>query len=178
MKDTNLIEDLRHLSPPDLRVWLVLVGLVILGLAALRFWSRRSTRQPSQPQEAGAAPWETALMELERLIGLLRPEASRDYAIAATTILRRYVEQRFQLHAPRQATEEFLAAATRSDALSPEQRAALGRFLACGDLFKFGRFTAATGELAALHEAALAFVQDSRPGTGAPGHPVPRGGER
>lgn len=175
MTETNLIEDLRRLSPPDWG-WLAVFALGLLaGLVALGVWRwrvRRAPRTGSGP-EGGAAPWTVALEALERLAPLLRTEASRDYGRAATAILRTYIETRYGLHAPRLATEEFLVAAARSDALPAAQRGNLGRFLGGCDLFKFGRFTGTPEELRALHVAALDFVLASRPADAAgPGGPA------
>ena len=166
MNDTNLIEDLRLLSPPNHR-WAVALALTCAALAVLTWWWRRlrHARPTPSPLRApsGSPPWEIALAELERLAALLRPETSRDYAIASTAVLRRYLEQRYGLRAPRLATEEFLEAASRAEALPPEHRPSLDRFLRLCDLLKFGRYTAGAGELRELHAAALGFVMASRP---------------
>jgi len=166
MNDTNLIEDLRLLSPPDHR-WALVLAVAVMTVLALLWWWRRHPRlrpaAPDAPESPGAPPWETALAELERLTALLQPDTSRDYAMASTAVLRRYVEQRYGLRAPRLATEEFLVAASRAEALPPDHREGLGRFLRLGDLLKFGRYTATAGELGELHAAALAFVMASRP---------------
>lgn len=174
MIETNLIEDLRLLSPPDHR-WLLVAGAGAMLLALLAFLLRtvlrRRTVAAGAAPAGGVAPWEAALTGLEQLAGLLRPEASRDYGVAATRVLRAYIEERYDVHAPRLATEEFLVAAAREPRLPAAHRASLGRFLELCDLFKFGRYTASTAELRELHAAAVAFVLASRPAAG------PEGGE-
>lgn len=166
VNDTNLIEDLRQLSPPD-PTWAWVVAVALAGLLALAAWWRRRRQVRPVPLEItpapGVPPWETALAELERLTALLRPERARDYAIASTTVLRWYIEQRHGLQAPRLATEEFLATAGRSEVLPTEHRESLGHFLQLCDLLKFGRYTASRDELEELHAAAVAFVLASRP---------------
>lgn len=170
MTETNLIEDLRLLTPPDRTgLWLAVlaVGLVIAGFL---FWRRRGGGLPVAEAlaEATRPSWELALAELEALTPLLRPERSRDYGLASTAILRRYLEARYALQAPRLTTEEFLVAAATSPKLAPEDQRGLGHFLALGDLFKFGRFTATSVELQELQGAAVAFVLRSRPVETAP----------
>lgn len=166
MNDANLIEDLRLLSPPDYR-WAVALVLGAAVLWVLTWWWRRLRRalpvSAVSTPPSGRPPWETALAELERLVPLLRPETARDYAIASTGVLRGYLEQRYGLRAPRLATEEFLLAASRAEALPSAHRRSLGPFLRRCDLLKFGRYTAGVGELGELHAAALGFVMDSRP---------------
>jgi len=164
MTDTNLIEDLRLLSPPEYG-WPV--ALVAAGLfAAIVVLAWRVLRRPvpvSSPMGPGAEPGEDALAALEGLTALLHPEHSREYGIRATAILRCYIERRYGIRAPHLATEEFLLAARNHTALAGEHRSSLGRFLALCDLFKFGRYIALAEELQALHAAAVGFVLAARP---------------
>ncbi len=165
MIETNLIEDLRPLHPPDYGwVWVPL-ALAVLGFGVLA-WLRFRTPRGAPAVSASADPssfWQVALAELERLQPLLRPERSRDYGLESTNVLRRFIESRYGLRAPTLATEEFLAVATHSPALPLAHRESLGRFLALGDLFKFGRYVAAAEELRRLHASALDFLMASRP---------------
>lgn len=163
MPATNLIEDLRLLTPPSY-AWLVWTAL---GLAAIVLagwlWRKFGPRAAAPASEPAPDPWEETIRELERLLPLLRPDQSRAYAIASTNLLRRYLERRFGLHAPRLATEEFLLAAGHSPALPEPHRARLGEYLRLCDWLKFGRAVAETAELVQLHEAAVAFVSASKP---------------
>jgi hypothetical protein len=163
MSDPHLIEDLRLLAPPGY-AWLAVLALAI-GLLAGVILLWRAARRPAAtaPGLEGPASWDLALAALEQLAALLSPQHSRQYGIESTAILRRYLETRYGLHAPRLATEEFLAAARDSAALPAEHRTSLGRFLALCDLFKFGRYLASADELQQLHAAAVAFVLASRP---------------
>jgi len=163
---TNLIEDLRLLSPPSYGGWLT-IGL--LGGLALGFFFlllRRFLHADLDATGASGSPmWEMALAELDRLTPLLSREHSRDYAIQSTGILRRYIEARYSLRAPTMATEEFLVMAGKSSTLPADHRASLEHFLELCDLLKFGRYLAPTVELEPLHAAAVAFVIASRPAT-------------
>jgi hypothetical protein len=165
MNETNLIEDLRLLSPPSYGWVLGGAAVVVCGVILLLVLWRRAQHAavPTAAPDAGLSPWDAALAELEGLSPLLRTDRSRDYGRAATAILRRYLEARYGLHAPRQTTEEFLVAAAASPALRAEDRLNLGRFLAQCDLCKFGRFVATVEELQELQAAAVALVLGSRP---------------
>jgi hypothetical protein len=166
MRDTNLIEDLHLLHPPEVAAaaWIIGALLLLAGAAVgyARHRRRRITPRPPSPDEALAA-WEEAMRELERCSALLRTEASREYAIAATGVLRRYLERRFGLHAPRLTTEEFFDAARLPNVLPEPHGESVGRYLALCDLMKFGRAIAELGELQLLHQTALRLVMDSRP---------------
>ena len=173
MRDTNLIEDLRLLHPPEVPagIWF-LIALLLLAGAAMWWAQRRRKRitpRPPSPDEVLAA-WEEALRELERCSVLLRTEASREYAIAATGVVRRFLERRFGLHAPRLTTEEFFVAVRVGNLVPEPHRESLGRYLVLCDLMKFGRAIAESIELQQLHQAAVKLVMDSRP---APSVPAP-----
>ena len=163
MPDTNLIEDLRLLHPPNF-AWVVWMALAAGGLALLVWLVRRRVPPAVRPEPVNPLlVWDETLRELERLLPLLRPDQSRAYAIASTSLLRRYLERRHGLAAPRLATEEFLAAARHSAALSKTERARLEEYLRWCDLLKFGRARAEREELQHLHEAAVEFVSHSKP---------------
>lgn len=175
MNTSDIIEDLRLLSPPNLLLWLAPLAAAFLVLGILYFvrWRRRHPKTYPLAEALFTPLWDAALADLESLSPLLDLRHSRDYAIRSTTILRRYIEARYGLRAPKQATEEFLVTAGQSPALPPEHRASLCRFLELCDLLKFGRYLAAANELVPLHGAAVAFVLASRP---VPEPPVPSEG--
>ena len=142
------------------------IGALLLAAGATVWYARRQRRRitpwPPSPDEALAA-WEEALRELERCSALLRTEASREYAIAATGVVRRYLERRFGLHAPRLTTEEFFVAVQVTNVLAEPHQESVGRYLVLCDLMKFGRALAELVELQQLHQAAVRLVMESRP---------------
>jgi hypothetical protein len=164
MTETNLIEDLRLLSPPS-HAWLLWLLAVLAGVGLLIVWAtrRRHTALRVVAPDLSLAAWEAALRDLERLAPWLVSERSRDYGIASTQVLRGFVEWRFGVRAPRLATEEFLAEASRHDALPVAQRGGLERYLRLCDLLKFARTRAECAELRELHQAAVEFVMASKP---------------
>ncbi len=161
----QLIDDLRLLEPPEpFRVPLWAIAAALLAIAAVWWFlrRRRQTRGARIQAKAVAQAHEDALAELERLFALVDREESQPYATASSAVIRRYIETRFSLSAPRRSTEEFLAEAQQSPRLDPPQQAALGEFLRICDLLKFARTFADRGELTALHEAAVRFVKETR----------------
>jgi hypothetical protein len=164
LADAELIDDLRLLEPPEpfrINPWL-LVGAVavLLGLWLFRRYLR-ATRDSRAQTRAVQQAYADALADLERLFALVDREESRPYAIESSTIIRRYIETRFDLDAPRQSTEEFLVEAQQSPKLSPAHQASLGEFLRICDLLKFARTLANRLELTRLHGAAVAFVRET-----------------
>jgi len=162
---TQLIDDLRLLEPPEpfrLNPWMV--GAVLLGLLLLWWVIRRSraTQHAREQKSAMQKAQEDALAELERLFALIDREESRPYAQESSGIIRRYIESRFDLNAPRQSTEEFLEDVQHSPRLVPNHQKLLAEFLRVCDLLKFARTLANRDELAGLHEAAVNFVKETR----------------
>ena len=162
----ELIDDLRLLEAPvpwRINYPLIAVALVLFALTwwLLRTWHARriANAHVDSMQQAHA----NALAELERLFALIDSEQSRPYAIESSAIIRRYIEVRFQLDAPKRSTEEFLAEAQYSPKLTPEFQALLADFLQCCDLLKFARTFADRNELVQLHDAAVCFVKETAP---------------
>jgi hypothetical protein len=160
----DLIDDVRLLEPPEpfrLNPWML--GGAALALLVL-WWFVRFCRQRSAARAQVRAIEQAhadALAELERLFALVDQEQSRPYAIESSAIIRRYIETRFDLSAPRRSTEEFLAEAERSPKLAPGHQSLLGDFLRVCDLLKFARTFANRSELRQLHDAAVRFVKET-----------------
>ncbi|MHA3769969.1 DUF4381 family protein [Verrucomicrobiota bacterium sgz303538] len=161
----ELIEDLRLLEPPNpwmLYYWiaagLAAVLLIVLLLFVIRaVWRRRA----SLSHDHAWAAREEALAALENLYELVKQEHGRQYAIESSSVIRRYIEQRFEIRASMCSTEEFLHEAQHSPSLEPEYQELLGQFLGWCDFIKFGRGIADREDLDQLHTAAIDFVKNS-----------------
>ena len=161
---TNIIDDLRLLEPwkaPPPWVW-ALVALMIVAGIALLIYRRNAARRAGGGSEAAAYAHEDALAELEKARSLMSPENSRPYGIEVSRVVRRYIERRFGIVAPRRSTEEFLIEAAVSAKLEPPHRQLLAEFLGCCDFLKFARARAELKELEAQHAAAVKFVTETR----------------
>ena len=96
-------------------------------------------------------------------ISTITSTAPRAYAIAVSGVVRRYLERRFGLLAPRRSTEEFLAEARTAGRLDESHQRNLADFLAACDFLKFARATAEVAELEQIHATAVRFVTDTQP---------------
>jgi hypothetical protein len=137
------------------------VALVALALVlgALELRRRLAPRTPELP------PHEWAVRELARLEGMGLPshgQAERFHTLASDTI-RRYLELRFHLRAPRQTTAEFLDAMRQSPQLEANQRVLLREFLERCDLAKFARAEYSVEECRATADMARTFVEQTKP---------------
>jgi len=90
-------------------------------------------------------------------------EAATDgWFVELSSIVRRYLEDRFGLRAPELTTEEFLQEARRAPALTPAHREQLTAFLEECDRVKFAGYRPGADESIATLRAARAFIDDTR----------------
>ena len=164
---TNLIEDLRLLEAPRplALVWWIVIVLAILAVLGFVLWRRAQARRPAAAPESVEAVKEDALAELEKLRAMISVANSRLYAIQVSGVVRRYIERRFGIVAPRRSTEEFLIEAQKSPLLGDRFQQHLSEFLAGCDFLKFARASAELPELEQIHGAAIRFVADTQPVT-------------
>jgi hypothetical protein len=106
--------------------------LAVAGVALLVWPTRDRQLSPDQ--------W--AVTELERLEreGLIETGQTQLFYFQLTDIVRQYIEQRFDIAAPKLTTAEFLDQVTRHDALGQSQQGLLRAFLSAADLVKFACF--------------------------------------
>ena len=123
----------------------------------------------SRRRPAAAGP--TPLPAHEIAYGHLRDLVARDLVGAGqvklfyqelTDIIRRYIENRFGLHAPEETTEEFLSELGRTDVLPPRHKALLQQFLQHADLVKFAELKPGTADIQKTFDSGKAFIEDTR----------------
>lgn len=158
---TDIIDDLRFLSEPRPLSWAA-AALCVLLAVTLIFLIRKRRRKivvSENKTSVVARAYIDALAELEKLRNQLSRERSRDYAIRASSIIRTYIEQRFEISAPLLSTEEFFARVQNSEKFDDSDRQALKEFLSACDFLKFARAWAEKDELENLHNLAVEFVK-------------------
>ena len=158
----GIVEDLRpvRVRRPlrDLLRWAWFAALgaaAIAALASLALWTRRRIRI------ARMAPRERALLELEALLARHLPERGehKRFYVELTHVVRRYIERRHAIRAPKQTTEEFLRAAAESGRFPPETLARLRAFLESADLVKFAGVAASDETARGAVAAARAYLE-------------------
>ena len=125
--------------PPTAKT-VTLWGLAVLAAAALvagALWGL--TKISVKVKEMRMSPIERAMAELRRLLDRNLPSHGmyKEFYVELTFVVRRYIERRHGIRAPRQTTEEFLAAASRHQAFTPDAIGSLRVFLESADLVKF-----------------------------------------
>jgi hypothetical protein len=161
--DVAPAEDIRDIRGPKgiFPLWLVaalLAGAVLLAIAgyALWRWKRR------QPPARALLPFEIALQGLEDIRRLLDPASVREFSIAITDIVRKYIEDEFHVTATQRTTEEFLRDLLESSNASlAAHRNLLAEFLNRCDMAKFAGMSLSRQIMESLHQSARSFVVES-----------------
>jgi hypothetical protein len=159
-------ESLRAVHPPveiaDYWLWLwIALGLLLLAailFAVWKFWRAKAVAAPPAPP---VPPHLRARRRLEEALRLI--DDPKPFTVAVSDVIRQYLEERFNFHAPDRTTEEFLHELQGTDLLAFEQRESLGEFLTRCDMVKFARYEPVIEELQSMHEAALRLVRETEP---------------
>ena len=111
------------------------------------------------------APHDWAFDELRALIDeqLIEQGQVQEFFYRLSEITRMYIELRFGLMAAEQTTEEFLADAQSSSALSAEHKRLLADFLQACDLVKFARYEPGNEEIERAFSSTRDFVEQTKP---------------
>ena len=165
------------LAPPGRPPWLwgglallALAGVAPLALRAQRRWSAQRLRRSAS---------EIARAELDELLYGSRPRTPAEmdaFYVKLSGIVRRYLENRFSLHAPELTTEEFLEAMRSSPELVRSHRQLLRDFLSGADLVKFAGFQPGAEDVEESIRKARLFLDETREDA-ARGAPFPAGAE-
>lgn len=79
-----------------------------------------------------------------------------------TDVLRHYIEDRFELRAPEQTTEEFLAALAATDELGEDDKRSLGEFLQHCDLVKFAKYEPQAEQIRKAFDLVQDFIERTK----------------
>ena len=163
-------EFLEPIAPPgmerkDLMRLLAWCGgiLLVLLLVAGSLW--RTLRNRRVNVTPPLTPYEIAQRDLEALLAEKLPEAGeyKRFYERISGILREYLENRFDVKAPRLTTEEFLQLLTTTPELVREHRDLLQKFLSACDLVKFAGEVPDSPEIAQITTACRTFLDTTQP---------------
>ena len=157
-------EDIRDIRGPKAvpGSWVlpaVLVGALLVTLCVAYAISRRRRRR-SRPRNLTLL--EQTLERLERTKALMQPATAREFGIAASEVIRSYIEERFAVFATQRTTEEFLQTLLRSsNETLARHRSLLAQFLQQCDFVKFAGASLAVTDMEALLQSARGFVLET-----------------
>jgi hypothetical protein len=145
--------------------WLAILGIasgvLVLGSGSiLLVRGMRAKRRIEQQRSA----YDEAIAQLRVLgdRGAPDADATDSWFVELSAIVRRYLEQRYDIRAPELTTEEFLLVATARPEVSEQHRSSLTSFLEQCDRVKFAGYRPEADESLAALAAARDFVEDTR----------------
>jgi hypothetical protein len=147
--------------------WFIAI-LVVMGLIALAYWwfsrPRKVKSQGDDPIEE-RSPYEAAKRALNslRIRGFGPVGRVDEYYVQLSTIVRRYLEGRFNIPAPEMTTEEFLNSLRGGTVLTLEVRELLREFLSHCDMVKFAKYGPQTEEMQHSLDLAEKIVDTTKP---------------
>jgi Domain of unknown function (DUF4381) len=163
--DAAPADDIRDIRGPKgiFPMWLaaaLLAGAAMLAIGGYAVW-RWAQRRSTKAQQR----FEIALQQLEDIRGLMQPSSVREFSIAISDIVRRYIEDEFKVTATHRTTEEFLHDLLESTMASlAAHRNLLAQFLNQCDMAKFAGVGLSMQIMETLHQSARRFViESSRP---------------
>ncbi|MEM7218745.1 MAG: hypothetical protein AAF515_10290 [Pseudomonadota bacterium] len=141
--------------------WLLVMGALVAVAAGLFIFARLRSRATVREQ---ASAYDRARGRLQTLAsgGLPEGDAADGWYVELSDIMRRYIEERFQVRAPELTTEEFLTAARESVDLSQAHRELLSELLARCDRVKFARYSPPADESRDALDIGERFLAETR----------------
>ena len=142
-------------------VWVFLALIALASGIAFFLFKRKKTQSilvPPRPAHEVAYEALQALKQKE----YLRRKEHKLYYIELSDIVRRYLENRFNLRAPEMTTEEFLNSVKNNKALSYEHKSLLRDFLSHCDLVKFARYEPDEKEADLSFESAKKLIEQTK----------------
>jgi hypothetical protein len=142
---------------------ILLLFLIIVILLVIFLFIKRKQR----PEESSIPPPPAHEVAYEALRSLkkrhyLKAGKVREYYFELSDILRRYMENRFNLRAPEMTTDEFLATLRSSESLNSAQKGLVRDFLSHCDMVKFAKYRPADAEAEASYESAKRLIDETR----------------
>ncbi len=136
------------------------LGILWLGLGVALLRRLRARDKIARKRSA----YDTAVARLVALESGGAPDgvAVDPWFVELSGIVRRYLEDRYDIAAPERTTEEFLTEAAKAVELTSEHRVLLSAFLDRCDRVKFAGYQPDSAESLATLKAARGFVEDSR----------------
>ncbi|MBN2451861.1 MAG: hypothetical protein JXR77_15850 [Lentisphaeria bacterium] len=149
-------------------LWLPGVALVVAGLLTA-LWIRRIRRGRVGGSAVVLPAHERAYAELRALVAedLVAKGCVKEFYQGVSGVLRRYIERRFDLHAPERTTEEFLAELGAGETLCSEHQELLRQFLIHCDLVKFAELVPGGEQIQQTFDCCKRFIEQTRADAGA-----------
>ena len=161
---TEVAEDIRDIRGPKpvSESWVLPAALAAAIVVALCVAYIVRSRRHRELQRRPLTLSERTLQGLDSTRPLMRPDTARAFGIAASELIRDYIEKRFDVVATQRTTEEFLQDLLRSsNETLARHRPLLAEFLQQCDFVKFAGDSLAVSALESLFQSARRFVLET-----------------
>ena len=136
----------------------VMLGALVLAVIGFAVWYWRGRVKRVRALTLN----EQTLQRLEAIRPLMQPASAREFGIAASEIVRTYIERRFDVVATQRTTEEFLQSLLQdADASLADHRPLLENFLQLCDFVKFAGVSLTSPDMESLFQSARNFVLET-----------------
>ncbi|MEN6427506.1 MAG: BatD family protein [Phycisphaerales bacterium] len=157
------IEDVVEMPRPARRWWLLGLGAIVLATVPAG-WLLLRGRRARQLVRIFKPAHEVAYARLKVLVALNLVEQGRikEFYERISGILRHYIEDRFDLHAPERTTEEFLAELRGAELFVSSDKQMLEEFLTHCDLVKFAKHEPPTEQIQRTFDLVKGFIERTK----------------
>ena len=166
-RDDLTLADIRNVAPLPRRYNLTLLWIAVVAgalLLAVIVWLIKRKRTAALLKRIFQPAHELAYQRLHRLEqeDLIAAGRVKEFYGRVSGILRHYIEDRFEIKAPEQTTEEFLAETRTTDRLTTIQGKMLHEFLVHCDQVKFARYAPSAAETNKTFTLTREFIDATR----------------
>ncbi len=157
-----------RLAPPSIMPFVYSAAIVLLLLAAAFYAIRhiiRKRRELAAQPPPPLPPWIKAELELDELAAenLVEQGMFMEFYNRTQLILRTYIEERFDIHAPERTTQEFLEELRNTGPQLTSYSGQLKQFLTHCDMVRFAAHIPEIHEINAMFNSCRDFVQATKP---------------
>jgi hypothetical protein len=140
----------------------VIILATVIALLIYRLLNKPRTILQQAPPVPADVIARRALKALQRK-GLIEQEQAEPFYVELSDIVRQYLENRFELRAPEQTTEEFIRDVSHAKTLTHEQQRRVCDFLEQSDLVKFARHQPDQTTMQQAFDSADRLVEETKP---------------
>ena len=161
-----VIEDIEDVVeiPQEATLWWVWFLVIAFIAAVAGGWILLRRKRVAKLIRIFKPAHEIAYDRLKALVkeNLVEAGKIKEFYERISSILRHYIEHRFDLRAPERTTEEFLAELKYTDVLSISDKESLEEFLTHCDLVKFAKHTPATEQIQQTFDLVKEFIEKTK----------------
>ncbi|MFH1799198.1 MAG: hypothetical protein ABH844_07685 [Candidatus Omnitrophota bacterium] len=166
-KDTDIrdIKGLAVFGMSRVRLVIIIFALMSIVVAGWMSWRNVIKQKTLNGDVIKKSAYEIAYEELDVLKKKDLPGKNliKEYYVGLSTIVRRYIENRFYLRAPEMTTEEFLIVVKGSSKMAREHKGLLREFLSHCDMVKFAKYGPSHLEIIDSLRSVERFLDQTRP---------------